>query len=98
MIFAFCLLLAGCGPREIGQDSSHMPEGEGRMQAAEQMRLPLTGSGRTEWLLYQYNRPEVVENIRDWRINQFNRHIGQKPSPEDPAYREIPQQRSPFRQ
>lgn len=91
-------LLAACGPKEIGQDTSgdyERPAG-GHYGAAEQMRQPFTGVNNTEKMLYYYNRPEIMENIRNWRADQFRRQTGV--SPEDPAYREQPRQRSPFRQ
>lgn len=97
IIFILSLLTA-CGPKEIGQDTSSdydRPSG-GHYGAAEQMRQPLTGVNNTEKILYYYNKPEIMDNIRNWRADQFRRQTGV--SPEDSAYREQPRQRSPFRQ
>ena len=49
-------------------------------------------------MLYYYNRPDVMSRMQDWQISRFNRLTGAQPSPEDPAYRAVPKQRSPFRQ
>lgn len=65
---------------------------------AEQMRQPMTGSNNTQRMLYYYNRPDIMEKVRNWRIDQFNRQMGVAPSPEDPAYRAVPRQPSPFRE
>ena len=65
---------------------------------AEQLRYPMTGAGNTQRMLYYYNRPDVMSRMQDWQISRFNRLTGAQPSPEDPAYRAVPKQRSPFRQ
>lgn len=94
-----CLLcLCACGPREIGQGYSEIPSGSGNYSAAEQMRFPMTGANNTQKMLYYYNRPDVMEKVRDWRLEQFQRALGAAPSPEDPAYRAVPKQPSPFRE
>lgn len=91
-VFALC----ACGPKEIGQGtSSDRPSGKGNFSAAEVMRKPMTGSSRTEQLLYYYNKPEVMERMRAWQIDQYNRRMGI--APENPEYRSIPKQQSPFR-
>lgn len=92
------LLLCACGPREIGQGSSEPPSGEGNYSVAEQMRQPMTGFNNTQRMLYHYNRPDVMEKVRNWRIDQFQRQMGIAPSPDDPAYRAVPKQKSPFRE
>lgn len=75
------------------------PEGSAAgISAAEQMRQPMTGMNATQKMLYYYNRPDVMEKVRNWRLDQFNRAVGVQPAPEDPAYREHPRQESPFRQ
>lgn len=94
-----CLLgLCACGPREIGQGYSEAPAGSGNYSVAEQMRHPMTGASNTQRMLYYYNRPDIMEKVRDWRLDQFNRQMGVAPSPEDPSYRAIPKQPSPFRE
>ena len=41
-----------------------------------------------------------MANMQQWRINQFRRAQGldNGTDPEDPQYRAVPKQRSPFRQ
>ena len=96
----FCLVLAACGPRDIGTGTSAEYEGGGlRPSTAEQMRYPMTGSGSVQRNLYHYNRPHIMQNMQEWRANQLRQQLrGQEPAPEDPAYRAVPRERSPFRQ
>lgn len=101
LILAVLLLpvLAGCGPKDIGAGSSSDGErGAPAPSTAEQLRYPMTGAGNTQRMLYYYNRPDVMSRMQDWQISRFNRLTGAQPSPEDPAYRAVPKQRSPFRQ
>lgn len=95
LLFPLFLLLCACGPKEIGQDSSEPPPGRGNYSAAERLRQPMTGASRTERMLYYYNQPDIMQRVRDWRVEQFNRRMGV--SPENPAYRAEPRQKSPFR-
>lgn len=60
------------------------------------MRLPMTGASNTQRMLYYYNRPEIMQQMRSMQLSRYNRMLGI--SPEDPAYRSVPEQRSPFRQ
>lgn len=98
-LLLWAALLGACGPREIGHGMAagqeHCAE---RPSAAEQMRYPLMGSGATQFMLYQYNRSEVMEQIRNWHMDQFSRLHGPAPTPDDPAYRASPREASPFRQ
>lgn len=94
-------LLSACGPKDIGADTSS--ENESRplgVNAEDQMRYPIMGASRTQQLLYLQNRPDVMANTQQWRMQQFNRMHGldKDVSPEDPAYRAVPKQRSPFKQ
>ncbi|WP_297047006.1 chemotaxis protein [uncultured Desulfovibrio sp.] len=93
------LALGACGPREIGTGSSEesMASGGGA-PTAEMMRYPMTGSGARERMLYLSNRPDVMQRVQDWNLQGYQRRMGVQPSPEDPAYRAVPKQRSPFRQ
>ena len=94
-----CLAAAACGPKDIGEGASrdndlpHTPA-----PAVEAMRKPMTGEGAIPQMLYDFNRPEVM----DYRIKRNQMSLRQKGgtaiSPEDPAYRATPRQRSPFRQ
>lgn len=95
-ILLICFTLGACGPREPGQGLAHEEYTPREATAAEQMRMPLTGATRTEQMLYYYNRPEVMEGLQNWQRNWLHRQGAV--SPEDPAYREIPRERSPFRQ
>ncbi len=97
-LFILAPLLCACGPKEIGEGQSYEPPTHAGLSQAEQMRFPLTGSNKTEQLLYYYNRPDVMQRVQKWRRDEFNRRLGLEPSPEDPAYREHPRERSPFRQ
>ena len=51
-------------------------------------------------MLYQQNRSDVMANTQQWRMDQFRRANGldNAVDPEDPQYRSVPKQRSPFRQ
>ena len=92
-------MLAACGPKEIGQGSSQESAGAGGgAPAAELMRYPMTGTNLRERMLYLHNRPDVMQRVQDWRLQNYQRMMGAEPSPEDPAYRAVPKQRSPFRQ
>lgn len=96
--FFLCFLLCACGPRDIGQGMAE-PEasaGAGGATTAELMRYPLTGANNTQKLLYYTNRPDVMESVQKWRVKEFQQRLGIQP--EDPEYRAVPKQRSPFRQ
>lgn len=91
--------LAACGPRDIGAGSSQESAGTGGgASSAELMRYPMTGANARERMLYLHNRPDVMQQVQDWRLQSYQRRMGVEPSPEDPAYRAVPKQRSPFRQ
>lgn len=94
-------LLSACGPKDIGAGTSSENEASPLgVNAEDQMRYPIMGASRTQQLLYMRNRPDVMANTQQWRMQQFNRAYGldQDVSPEDPAYRAVPKQRSPFKQ
>lgn len=107
-IFVWLLLclppaLAACGPKEVGEDMSDdyaLSGSHDRLSNAEAMRYPVTGAGNIQERLYHYNRPAVMENVQNWRLGQYRRMMGIAPetNPEDPAYRAVPKQKSPFRQ
>lgn len=92
------LALSACGPREIGTGSSEESMSSGGATTAEMMRYPMTGAGARERMLYLSNRPDVMQRVQDWNLQGYRRRMGIQPSPEDPAYRAVPKQRSPFRQ
>ena len=98
---ALASLLTGCGPKDIGAGSSGDAAATAQGVAAEdQLRYPIMGSSRTQQLLYMQNRPDVMANTQQWRLQQFNRAHGldRDQNPEHPEYRGFPKQRSPFKQ
>ena len=100
LALAFALAaLPACGPKEIGAGSSvENREAGGGAPTAELMRYPMTGASPRERMLYLNTRPDIVQQVQDWRLRSYQRMMGVQPSPEDPAYRAVPKQRSPFRQ
>jgi len=95
------LALAACGPKDIGTGTSTEYAADGSAPSnAEQMRYPMTGASNLQRNLYYYNRPQVMQNVQQWRIDQYRARLaGQQPAdPADPAYRAVPRERSPFRQ
>ena len=93
------LALCACGPKEPGEGlATEMPDSRGGYSAAENMRLPLTGTNHNERLLYHYNRPELIENMQRWRNEQFRRHTGEEAQPVAPAFNGLQRAPSPFRQ
>ncbi len=100
-LLALVLMLVpiyGCGPKEIGEGSSYRTPTPRDAAVAEDMRFPMTGTNNTQQKLYYYTRPDMVENYQGWQLRQYRRIMGVAPNPEDPAWRETPKQRSPFRQ
>lgn len=98
---AFAGLLAACGPKDVGEGTSVENDAPPLSARAEdQMRYPITGTNKTQQLLYLQNRPDIMANTQQWRLRQFNAIHGldKDVSPEDPAYRAVPKQRSPFKQ
>ena len=94
-------LLAACGPKDVGEGTSVASETPPLgVNAEDQMRYPIMGANRTQQLLYLQNRPDIMANTQQWRLRQFNAIHGldKDVSPEDPAYRAVPKQRSPFKQ
>lgn len=90
--------LASCGPREIGEGSSPEAALTPEATGADLLRLPMTGMDNNQKMLYWQNRPDVMASLQKFRMEQYRRRMGFAPAPEDPAYREFPKQRSPFRQ
>ena len=102
VICVLAALLAACGPKDIGTGTSEpdtVPAGVGlRGPGADSMRQPMTGNNSTQTMLYYFNRPDVMQSMQRSQFNMYMRHMGRDISPEDPAYRAVPRQRSPFRQ
>lgn len=97
-LILLCLVLAACGPKEIGEGTSEAPANPPEALGVDTLRAPMTGMSNTEKMLYWQNQPAVMENTQRWRQEQFRRYMGLNPNPENPAYREMPKQKSPFRQ
>ncbi|MFC4677429.1 chemotaxis protein [Desulfovibrio legallii] len=94
-------LLWACGPKDVGTGTSAEATGTSPGVSVEDgLRYPVYGSDNTQRMLYWQNRPDVMAATQDWRARQFRRMQGldEAASPEDPAYRAVPKQRSPFRQ
>ncbi|MDO5536317.1 MAG: hypothetical protein Q4F72_02130 [Desulfovibrionaceae bacterium] len=63
------------------------------------MRYPMSGSlnRHREEYFYRMSQPAIFESVQNWRKEQFARSF-RALNPEEPAYREKPRQRSPFRE
>ena len=93
--------MAGCGPKDVGEGSAARYEAHPQgVSVEDQLRYPMYGSSNTQRMLYLQNRPDVMANVQQWRTNQIRRSNGldNAADPEDPQYRAVPKQRSPFRQ
>jgi hypothetical protein len=93
--------LGGCGPKDIGEGTSSRSDSQPQgVSVEDQLRYPVYGSSNTQRMLYLQNRPDVMANVQQWRMMQFRRTNGLEPvtDPENPQYRAVPKQRSPFRQ
>ena len=98
MLIPCIFLLCACGPKEIGYGSADDGPVRRGQNVAEVMRYPVTGADNTQKMLYHSNLPSIMEQTQRWHTIQYRRQLGLDVSPEDPEYREIPKQRSPFRQ
>ena len=105
LLLSFALGAAGgCGPKDIGEGTSDTASEPQGVSTADQLRYPVYGSGRTQRMLYWNSRPDVMANVQQWQRAQMQRAAGQSnalapaANPEDPQYRAVPRQRSPFRQ
>lgn len=99
-----CLSLCACGPKDIGTGTSSdgsyngAPSG-GRANNVDDLRYALTGSNNIQQRLDYYNRPAVMFQMQEWQKQQLRRPGSPAAvDPADPSYREVPKQRSPFRQ
>ena len=91
-----------CAPKDISSDSSRLDReyyGKGGADALSDARYPIAGfSSKKDRYFYQMSQPSVMENVQQWRVTRFTRGHSAKANPEDPSYREVPRERSPFRQ
>lgn len=96
-----CLGLFACGPKDISTDSARVDReyyGKGGPDPMSDARYPIPGvASRKDYYFYRLNQPAVFEAMQNWRMTQFRRGL-QGIDPEHPSYREVPKQRSPFRQ
>lgn len=97
-ICALAFLLAACGPKDIGTGTSEPDTVSSGVSGADSMRQPLTGGNSTQALLYYINQPGVMQSMQRSQYNMYLHYMGRDVTPEDPAYRAVPRQRSPFRQ
>lgn len=98
---ALCLQLTACGPKDVGTGTADVDNPPVGISAADALRLPMTGTAPIQRRLYYQNRPDIMQQVQDYRSREFRRHFNAVHggvSPEDPAYREVPRQRSPFKQ
>ena len=93
---------AACAPKDISSDSGRVDReyyGKGGSDALSDARYPIAGfSSEKDRYFYRISQPSVMENVQHWRVTRFTRGHSATVSPEDPTYREVPRERSPFRQ
>lgn len=90
-------LTTSCGPKDIGTSATEEEPIRTSVSSAEQMRYPMFGSDRTQKMLFLNNQMDSMV-VRQNVISHSLQRDGQAISPEDPRYRLIPKQPSPFRQ
>lgn len=69
------LLLSGCGPVDIGTDSSlsDAPPLNDSADSQQELRYPTIGKAeKTEMVLYHINRPSVMQNFQDWNHHHLH--------------------------
>ncbi|HJA78116.1 chemotaxis protein [uncultured Desulfovibrio sp.] len=94
-------LLPACGPKDIGTGTSE-PDGEALgVSSVDSLRQPFTGANPIQRRLYYYNQPNIMMQMQQARLDAYRNYINRyhnRVNPESPEYREVPRQRSPFRQ
>jgi len=88
--------LVSCGPKDIGQGSSDDDAyaDSGAPDPREEMRYPINAATRPqERILYNINRPEVMEQIQDYSHDRLIPH-----GDVNNSRLTTPRERSPFRQ
>lgn len=96
-----CLTLAACGPKDIGTGTSEPDDAPPGVSSVDSLRQPLTGASPIQRRLFFYNQPHIMMQMQQSRLDDYRRYINRHNGgvdPESPAYREVPRQRSPFRQ
>lgn len=98
----FSLTLVACGPRDIGTGTAEPDSAPPGISSVESLRQPLTGANPIQRRLFFYNQPHIMMQMQQSGLDNYRRYInryrGDGVDPESPAYREVPRQRSPFRQ
>lgn len=102
----FLLLLtlalpAACGPKDIGTGTSGPDAAPVGISSVDSLRQPFTGANPIQRRLYFYNQPNIMMQVQQSRLDAYRRYINRHNNgvnPESPEYREVPRQRSPFRQ
>lgn len=105
-LFSACLLfsltLAACGPKDIGTGTAEPDSAPPGVSSVDSLRQPVTGANPIQRRLYFYNQPHIMMQMQQSGLDTYRRYInryrGDGVNPESPAYREVPRQRSPFRQ
>ena len=99
---ALFLTLAACGPKDIGTGTSDPDMAPPGVSSVENLRQPMTGANPIQRRLFFYNQPHIMMQMQQSGLDNYRRYInryrGDGVDPESPAYREVPRQRSPFRQ
>lgn len=99
---ALLLPLSACGPKDIGTGTAEPDSAPPGISSVESLRQPLTGANPIQRRLYFYNQPHIMMQMQQSGLDAYRRYInryrGDGVNPESPAYREVPRQRSPFRQ
>lgn len=99
--FALFLTLAACGPKDIGTGTSDPDMAPPGVSSVENLRQPMTGANPIQRRLFFYNQPHIMMQMQQSGLDNYRRYINRHNGgvdPESPEYREVPRQRSPFRQ
>ena len=90
------LLLAACGPKNVGEDVPKAEEGftNAANEPEAQLRYPLSGR-RLDQRLYHMNQPQIMEERQQRQRDYFDRRTGAPGQNAVPAL--VPRQASPFR-
>ena len=103
LLIVLVLCLASCAPQDISSSGGKVDAeyyGPPGPDTAAEMRYPTLGSlnYRREKQLYNMSNPSYFEAMQEWRMREFKRRMNRGRSAEDPSYREVPRQKSPFRE
>lgn len=102
LVASLAIFSAACAPKDISSDSERVDReyyGNGGPEPLADARYPIPGvSSKKDKYFYLMSQPSVMENVQDWRVRRFTRGYSGTNNPEHPSYREVPRERSPFRQ